>query len=96
MFTPKLNQPTKLPVDLGIHHGHFILHALTGLLVFIGGIFADVQVVNYMRQRPHNVNWQNGQVESGYFITNRPLPSAGTDVVFGIVDDGTVVWKIKQ
>lgn len=87
-----MNKLTKPPRE--VHSIHYLLHTLTGLLVFAAGIGADVGIVHWLHVKPHAVNWQSGASEIGY--VNRKVEKLPLGPIeFGIMDNGAVVWREK-
>ena len=87
------NGKTKAISDWFIHPGHFILHGFNIAFVFTAGVFADLYILDYVKTKPHEVRWQNGEVQKDFLIRKQSLPPDNTSVQLGMTDDGTIVWR---
>lgn len=72
---------------------HVWRHLISGTIVFLAGVCADVAVVKYLDQNKsaHFVVWQNSPV----IVPVGPLPVLHDTnfVIFGLRDDGSMIWK---
>jgi hypothetical protein len=86
--------PTKIPSDWPLHGGHFLLHFLSGVIVFALGIGADMWLLDHRQPRPLDVRWAGGEFQPGVLLTNFPLTNF-SGVEEGAADNGTLVWRPK-
>lgn len=78
------------------HPLHFLMHAITGILVFLSGITASHLIEEWKRTRPVDVQWQSGQVQTNYVpVVVETFPRPGNTIEIGLTKDGRVFWRSK-
>lgn len=88
------NQPTRMP---GQCHPAVWRHLLSGLIVFALGVGADIGIVEWLHHRHHKVKWLvPAPVVEDYVVQTNVFSGPEQVYDIGVLDDGTVVWRLKK
>lgn len=75
---------------------HHFRHPISGSIVFLMGIAADLVIMEYRHYSPKTVRWQNGETQTGVRLTRQSLPTPANQVEIGLSDDGILIWRPKK